>query len=381
MRLIFIILFFVINLFSNDIYDNYDLSYLGVIHSEYEQINLKEDENSDKEISSLSSCFNQLNIHYRISDDFYISLGTKVNLVIDEVLYENPKYAITKQTKDELNKIDMSELTLNYDNDFFSFNLGRIDINYDWLSGSIDGALVSIGDDETSSLRFFWFNTFTQQGYNNYFKVDNINDNNGLYGSIFKTKQNDFELTLYDYYMQDLRNTYGIHINYMKNSFGFDFIYTDVKALSLALYDYDETLVQFSLEYIYGFNYIELGGSYTGKNGLLAMTQLGSNIIGEFYMTNQIDRENAKNIYMKYIYLSSNWYLKLLAGVSRYDNSFTSIQTDLESFELDAYYRYYFSKQFFVDIGIMGIDVDERDPIDFSKLSTTLTLGYKYELF
>jgi len=32
-------------------------------------------------------------------------------------------------------------------------------------------------------------------------------------------------------------------------------------------------------------------------------------------------------------------------------------------------------------MGIMGIDVDERDPIDFSKLSTTLTLGYKYELY
>lgn len=381
MKFIFISLFFINNLFSNDIYNNYDIAYKTLLHSEYEEIEANEKKDSDRERSDLISWFNQLNINYRMNDDFYLSIGSKANLVIDETSYNNPLYALSKQNKDELNKIEISELSINYDNDFFSFDLGRIDINYDWLNGSIDGALISIGDDKKSSLRFFWFDTFTQQSYNSYVKIKNINDDNGLYGTIFKTKKSDFELTLYDYYMQDLRNTYGVHLNYIQNSFGFDFIYTDDKALSLAVYDYDETLVQLSLKYVYGFNYIELGGSYTGKNGLLAMNQLGSHIIGEFYMTNEIDRENAKNIYMKYIYLSSNWYFKLVAGVSRYDNSFVSLETDLESFEIDAYYRYYFNKQFFIDMGIMGIDVDEEDPIDFSKLSSTLTLGYKYELF
>ncbi|MEA2099164.1 MAG: hypothetical protein U9P72_03445 [Campylobacterota bacterium] len=380
-KIVAMVFIFVTNLFSNDIFNNYDITYTTLLYSESEQIEGKENNDFEKERSDLSSWFNQLNVNYWASDNFYISLGSKANVVLNETPYKTPTYTLSKQNKKQLNKIDISEATMNYDNNFISFNLGRIDVNFDWLSGSIDGVLVSVGDDKKSSLRIFWFDTFTQQGYNNYFKVEDINDENGLYGTIFKTKKSAFELTLYDYYMQDLRNTAGVHLNYTKDYFGFDFIYTDVKALSLAIYDYDESLAQFSLEYIYGHNYIELGGSYTGENGLLAMTQMGTHIVGEFYMTNQINRQKAKNIYMKYIYLSSNWYLKLLAGASKYNNSFISLETNLKSFEIDAYYRYYFNKLFFINVGIMGMDVDERDPISFSKFSTTLTLGYKYELF
>ena len=379
-KILFVSLALVSGLFSNDLFNDYDITYSTMLHSEYEQTQSKSDELVDDD-SSLVSWFNKFDINYIASDNIYLSLGLKANLILDEQSYDETLYALDKQTEDELNNVDFSELTFNYDNQFLSINLGRIDLDYDWLSGSVDGALVSLGDDKKTSLRVFWFNRFTQQSYNSYLQVSSINDNDGLYATILKTKQSDFEFTLYDYYMKDLRNSGGIHINYTNNHFGCDMVYTGVKALSNAVYDYDESLAQISFEYIYGFNYVEVGGSYTGENGLLAMTQMGSGILGSFYMTNSVDRESAKNIYLKYIYLSQNWYFKFLAGFSRYDNSFIKIEDDLESFEIDTYYRYYFTKQFFVDMGIMGIDVDERDPIDFSKLSTTLTLGYKYELF
>jgi len=289
-KILFVSLALVSGLFSNDLFNDYDITYSTMIHSEYEQTQPKSDELVDDD-SSLVSWFNKFDINYIASDNIYLSLGLKANLVLDEQSYDETLYALDKQTEDELNKVDFSELTFNYDNQFLSINLGRIDLDYDWLSGSVDGALVSLGDDKKTSLRVFWFNRFTQQSYNSYLQVSSINDNNGLYATILKTKQSDFEFILYDYYMKDLRNSGGIHINYTNNHFGCDMVYTGVKALSNAVYDYDESLTQISLEYIYGFNYVEVGGSYTGENGLLAMTQMGSGILGSFYMTNSVDRE------------------------------------------------------------------------------------------
>jgi len=362
------------NIFSNDIFDDYDLSYATLLYTEYEQMEVDE-------TSNLSSWFHKLNANYSATDDIYLSLGAKGNIVLSETPYDKLSNNLTNKRKKKLSKIDMSDASINYDNNLVSVHLGRIDLNYDWLCGSIDGALLSIGDDKTTSLRLLWFDTFTQQNYNSYFKIDNINASNGLYGTIFKTKKSNFEVTLYDYFMQDLRNTLGAHLNYGTKVFGINLIYTDTRALSLATYTYDESLAQVSLEYIYKHNYIEMGGSYTGKNGLLAMTQMGSNIIGEFYLTNQINREDAKNIYMKYIYLSNNWYFKFLAGVTKYDNSFISLEKNLQSFEIDAYYRYDFNKKWFVNLGVMSMEVQKQDPISFSKLSTIVILGYKYELF
>jgi hypothetical protein len=381
-RIFFIVTFFIAGLTASDIFNPYNLSYTSIVHSEYEK-SLGKDNNDTfpSESNSYSSWFNTLNLNYDINQNYYISLAAKANLILGEDNYKAPFYLRGKLTSKELNQAIISEASINYDSELFSVSLGRSDIDYDWLLGSMDGIIASVGDDSELSLRLFWFRNFTQLQYNYYLKLDDINSGKGIYGAIAKAELNGFEFTLYDYFMSELRNISGLHVNYTADTYAVNFSYSDAKALELALYDYDESLTQISFETLIGSHFLEVGGSITGENGLLAMIQLGSFMSGQFYLSNQVDRENAKNLYMRYIYAKKRWSLELLGGYTAYDNTFLSVANNLSSQEIDFYIGYNIDSSWSINGGLMAMNVDESDPIGVDQYLTILNLGYHYELF
>ncbi len=377
-----IILLCTLLLEASDIFEPYNISYNTVIHSEYEQSIAKENNNSlPSESNTYSTWYSTLVLNYDVNDELYLTFGAKANLVLAEDRYHTPFYLRGKLSSKELNKLVVSEASINYDNSFFSLNIGRNDIDFDWLLGSMDGVIAAIGSDESISLRLFWFENFVQLQYNYYFELNNINNSQGMYGAILKSKISNFEFSAYEYFMQDLRNIIGLHVSYITYNYALNFGYTDAQALSLALYDYDESLAQVSLETLFTNHFIEVGASITGKNGLLAMIQLGSFMSGEFYLSNQIDRENAKNFYLRYIYAKNRWRFEILGGITNYDNTFLSIVDNLSSKELDSFILYNLDSSWSLSLGTMYMDVDEKDPISVDQFLVTLNIGYRYELF
>lgn len=370
------------SLSAASVFSPLNLSYKGMLHAESEQTPGKENNTSfPAESNSFGTFYNVLNANYDFTDTFFVTLGGKANLVLGEDNYNAPIYLRAKQTSDELNTAIVSEASATYDNGTLALSAGRIDIDYDWLLGSMDGVLATAGNDDTYSLRLFWFRNFTQLQYNYAFNVRNMNDGHGMYGAIAKANRDDIEVTLYDYYMQDLRNIAGIHVTYTGDRFGANFSYTDAQALSQAAYDLDESFAELSFEWLFGPHLIEAGGSLTGKNGLLAMVQLGSFMFGQFYLSNQVDRDNAQNGFVRYLYGSRHWQWELLGGATRYDNRYVRIENGLSSFEADGYMTYAWNRAWALQLGAMWMNVDERDPIGVDQTLLTGNLVYRYDYF
>ncbi len=381
MKIVLAILFIVqVAIGSDTSIDAVDIKITGILHNEVEQMSGRSgDETLPSQTNSYSSLYAHLLVNYDFNENIFVSFGTKGNIVFGEDTYTIPMYLRGKMTSDNINKAIVSEASINYDNGFFSLNAGRQNVNYDWLLGSIDGVLAMIGSDEEISLRFFWFENYVNLQYNYYSKINNINDNKGMYGAVAKVNKNEFEFSLFNYYVQDLRNILGGHINYIHNNLGINISYTSAIALDLALYDYDESFLNGSIEMLYNQHYIEVGFSKTGENGLLAMIQMGSFMFGQFYLSNQVDREGSLNGFLKYIHANNRWRFELIGGVSRYDNSFIEIQKALISKEIDLYVKYKFNNNFSVDLGAMIMDVDERDPLQVDQSLIMLNMVFNYE--
>ncbi len=366
-----------ISVFSQDI----DVDFYSLLHAESESmLGKKDDINYPKETNTFASLYAYLTLTYDISNNFFVALSGKANYVLSEDTYKTPIYLRAKLTSDDINQAILSETSVNYDDNFYSLNIGRSEIDYDWIHGSMDGVIGMIGDDEIS-LRAFWLQNFTQLQYNYYSEFRDINDKDGMYGVIATYTIDSVDFTIYDYYMQSLRNIAGGHMTFISNSMALNLSFTNAKALSLALYDYDESFVDISVEYLHKKHYLEVGASLTGENGLLAMVQLGSYMFGQFYLSNQVDREGAKNGFIRYMYLNNKYNIEILAGLTNYDNTFKAIQNNLSSQEIDIYYSYKLDKDFSLDFGIMGMNVDERDPIGISQMLVMTNMVYRYESF
>lgn len=379
MRYILLLITILHPLFSDTLFSPTDTNLLSILHTETEEMIGRDTKDLPKQRNSYSSLYAELLVNYGINENLFLSFGTKANLVIDENIYKTPIYSRTKMDSDDINKIILSETSINYDNSFFSLNAGRINVDYDWLLGSIDGAIVMLGTDDDTSLRLFWFEHYRLLQYNYYMKIENINENRGMQGIIAKTNLENFEFSFFDYYIQDIRNIYGGHLNFTNDNFGVNLSYSVAKAEPLAAYDYDETYLCTSLEFLNNHNYYEVGFSKTGQNGLLAMIQMGNSMFGQFYLNNQVDRENALNGFFKYIYAFKNWRSELIFGMSQYDNNFVVQEKEMFSKELDFYLKYSFDKHFSIDTGAMYMDVDERDPLQVDQTFMMLNLVYSYE--
>ena len=375
---VFLLLLYV-NIYADYIADNLDVEFVSIFHNEAEHSMGRDDTALVKDTNSFNSIYTHLLLDYDFNEDMFLSLGAKANYVVHEDNYNIPMYLRTKQTSKEINQAILSEASLNYDDGFLALNLGRQNVNYDWLYGSIDGALAMVGGDEDYSLRLFWFESYRNLQYNYYMKVKDINDNKGMYGAVAKANFDNFEFSYFNYFMQDLRNIEGGYLNYIYNNTGLNLSYTTAKALSKASYTYDEEFLNGSFEFLINHHFFELGFSKTGENGLLAMIQMGNFMFGQFYLNNQVDRENAQNNFLKYIYATSRWRFELIGGVTKYDNSFVQIQNSMNSYEVDTYLKYSYSKNLSFDLGLMHMNVDERDPlqVDQSLIMFNMVLSYE----
>jgi len=380
--IVIIFIFFQISLNANSVMDEVDFQFTGIVHSEVEKMMGRDKENSlSYDTNEFTSLYSQLLINYDFSENIFVSLGAKANGVLSENNYKTESYLRSKLTSNEINKVMVSEASLNYDDGFFALNVGRQNIDYDWLLGSIDGALAMVGNDDDYSLRLFWFDSYQHLQYNYFSKIKNINSNKGMYGAIAKVDLGDIELSYFDYYVQDLRNIAGTHLNYINSNFGLNVSYTSAKALSLALYNYDESFLNASFEFLIEEHFFELGISKTGKNGLLAMIQMGNFMFGQFYLSNQVDRENAQDIFLKYIYANEKWRFELISGATKYDNSFIEIQNSMKSYEVDSYLKYNYSENVSFDVGIMYMNVDERDPLQVDQSLVMFNMVVDYESY
>ncbi len=357
-----------------------DMDIDAIVHSEEEfMLGKSSDENLSFDSNGFSSLYGSLALNYNINEDIFVSFGAKGNIVLGENRYETPAYLRTKITADEINQAIISEASINYESEYISLNLGRQYVEYDWLMGSIDGALAMIGSDEDISLRLFWFENYRHLQYNYYVEVEDINAQKGMYGAIAKTNVLNFDVELFDYFVEDLRNILGANVSYYFDKVALNASYTSAKALPLALYNYDEEFFNSSLELLLGNNFIELGYSKTGKNGLLAMIQMGNFMFGQFYLSNQVDRENAQNVFGKYIVASEKWRFEMIAGATEYDNSFIEIQNTMHSYEVDSYLTYEYSKYLSFDSGVMYMNVDERDPLQVDQALVMFNVVVNYE--
>ena len=359
-----------------------DVAALAIVHSESENMYAKKDNtNFSDDSNAFGSLYGEVTLNYDISSDFYVALGGKANYVLGEDNYNSPLYLRGKLTSDDINRAIVSEGSFNYDNGVLSASIGRMDVDFDWILGSIDGALLMLGDDESYSLRLFWLQNYYQLQYNYYMQIEDINAKEGMYGAIFKANVEDFELSLYDYYIAELRNILGLHVSYIRNNFSVNLSYTQAEALALAAYRYDEAFSNLSFEYLYKNTLFELGISQTGENGLLALIQMGSFMFGQFYLSNQVDREDAKNIYFKYIYAQEKIRFETIVGATKYNNSFVERQNDLSSAEIDLYVKYRYNPNLSIDLGAMYMYVDERDPLQPNQSLAILNLVYAYETY
>lgn len=375
MKILILIYFFLhLNLYA---VSSFDSEMTIILHSEIEE--MKEKQALPNDTNSFSSLYSHLLVSYDFSEDISLYLGSKSNNVIYEDKYSNLIYLHRKISSDEVSRVILSEASINYDNGFFSLSLGRQEVSYDWLHGSIDGVLAMIGNDDDYSLRLFWFNNYNHLQYNYYMQVKDINAQKGMYGAILKTNFGASELSYFNYYVQDLRHIMGGHFNYIYKNTGYNISYTSTKALSLALYDYDEFFLNASVEFLMYKHFFELGFSQTGKNGLLATLQMGNFMFGQFYLNNQVDRENANNGFLKYIYADKKWRFEFIGGITKYDNSFFEIQNSMNSYELDVYLKYNYSNNLSFNLGLMQMNVDERDPLEVDQRSVMFNVVLNYE--
>ena len=369
-------------LLSDSLLDGFDIESTIIVHSESEQMQGNHaDEPLPKERNSYSSLYAQLRMDYDITEDLFLSVGAKANRVLVEDTYTTPQYIRGKMNSDTLNRAILSEASVNYDNGVLALIAGRQSVDYDWLLGSIDGILAMAGSDDQMSLRLFWFQDYNILQYNYYARVEDINENKGMYGAIAKLNKTPVDLSVFSYYVEDLRHIFGGHFNLIDDRFGVNISYSEARALSLASYDYDESFLNMSVEFLYRQHYLETGVSKTGKNGLLAMIQMGSFMFGQFYLSNQVDRENALNGFVKYIYADRQWRFECIGGITHYDNHFVHVETGLRSYELDLYLKYKINAALSADMGVMFMNVDANDPLQVDQNFVMFNVVYSYENF
>lgn len=189
-----------------------EVSIDSIVHAESQTLLGKENNSSfPQESSGFGSWYNHLFLDYDISDDFYLSIAGKTNLELGNSPYKTPEYLRFVYSSDNINQAIFSEVSLNYDNGFLGLNAGRIEIDYDWLSGSMDGAIVMLGDEKNFSFRAFYLENYLDLRYNYYVDFKDVNEELNFYGAIGTMNTKYVEATLYNYWMPSLRDIVGAH--------------------------------------------------------------------------------------------------------------------------------------------------------------------------
>ena len=370
------LLFFAISVFAQT--DKYHMEYKAIFHSENNHLYEKIDNTVlPCDTSNYSALYQDVNLAYELDKNFFILTGAKTNYILYEDYFTLEPYASSQLTEDELNTAIVSEASLNYDDGLFSLSLGKNSIGYDWLSGSMDGAIAMIYND-TSSLQFFWMNSYEQLYYNYYSHLDLLQDSKGLFGAIFHIQRENYDFNFYNYNFQNKHNIFGVNSTYIYENIGVKVAYTYLDNKDNELYSYNESLLDLSLHYLYKKHYFQLGASFTGENGLYSMLGMGSYIFGQFYLSNQVDRNNAQNSFFRYSYTDNSWIFNSIIGTSIYNDTLL-VDEKLSSKELDLSTTYQINNSFSFNLGFIHMDADTKDPISANQTMIFTNLVFNYE--
>ncbi|QSZ40575.1 hypothetical protein GJV85_00060 [Sulfurimonas aquatica] len=374
MNKLLIVLLLQIHLLAQD----YTVWLNTIAHAEAETILPK---NNSTDSQTNSSLYSHLSIAYDFNENFYTLLGAKANYIFYEDNYDSTSNLTLRQTSKELNRAMISEASLNYQNKNFTITLGKNDINYDWISGSMDGAIFMYTYG-IYSLQTFWAYNYEQLYYNYYAQTKLQTDSSsleGMFGSIFSIEDRNLQLHLYSYCIENSFTMSGANLAYIYKNFGFNLGYTSLVGDDSSSYAYHESFLDASIEYLYKNHYMALGASLTGENGLYTMLSMGSYIFGNFYLGNQVDRSSAKNSFFKYRYNASKFYLETVVGSSIYNDIFQTDANKLFSREIDLYGGYELNREFSISGGVVYMDVDDRDLLSEDRTMLLLNLVYNYE--
>jgi hypothetical protein len=360
------------------------LTYEGTIYTEVEKIkghHLDTDKITlDDQTEKLSTFYSIINYELPFMENrWLLNLEVRAALELNTQEYTNPVYK-ELYGSDEINRVTLSQASVDYYSDSFALSVGRNRLDLDWLSGSFDSAIF-YGVNDWIEARAFWFINYYDFQYNYYTKYEDINDNKGIGGLYLQSgeKQKQFEWALYYYHVFDQGYLAGVKFYKELLTFGINGSYSYLGQIDESRLPKESIWRIWSDIIVDDDNTLEFGYSQTGENGLLGMLRFGAHDFSQFYLNNAIDRKDAANLYLQYNYEADRFSFECVGGITSYhDKSLIGsklITQKMHSFEVDLNIGYALSKHTSVALGYMLLDLDEKDNLNFDQDLITLSLS------
>ncbi len=355
MRISLIISIFILAIFAQD----KRLNYQGMLF--YEQSS-KTNRVKSKENQYLFSFYSILEYGLLSKDEKWgLNFEAVANIKLKDSNYKTTTYKKKFSSNNSSSFLSISMASIDYYNQNFAISVGRNIIDLDYLSGSVD-SILGIYLYESFQIRAFWFLNYYDFGYNYYIKYKNLNDNKGIGGIHIQSKNiiKDFEFRLY--YYSALNTQYLVGVKFLKEFYSFNlegsFAYSNgYKSESFLEFSIDKTL--------YNRHIFEIGYSKSSKDGLKDMLKFGSYPLNKFYLANSLDKDDAKNIYIKYSFDKDNYYINTIVGKTDYVKKYQKVQNTkyekLNSYEIDLVAGYILRDNLLLEFGVIMLDSFEVD--------------------
>lgn len=223
-------------------------------------------------------------------------------------------------TNELLRQFIISDASVGYAGDDSIITLGRMEVEYDWLSGSVDMLSYSY-EFESGTIQTFYGLQYTDLTLYTYIPTKSFESSIGIFGIIYKQEL----FNLYNYTIPTFRNQFGIHSQL--NEFMFDFSY--LQALVNEPIQGDEWYIR--AQYTHAIDNLELsiGLHHNGENGMIKFYDYGVGNYGDFYLGNNNYWGDITNYFGKLQFSLSPIDIYILAGSSQSDT--------IHSYEADIF--------------------------------------------
>jgi hypothetical protein len=277
----------------------------------------------------------------------------------------------------------LSVASVDYYHDNFAFSVGRNKIDFDYLYGSVDSIMTYYGDEYISATAFWFLNYYDFQ-YNYFTKYENINNDEGVYGLYLQSgeKLDNFIISIYNYGTRDGEYLTGFSAALEINDFVLNSSFTYANSFLDRAFLNQERYNRVWIDYYHDKSIFEIGVSKTGDSDLYLMLVFGSYPFSEFYLTNNINKKEARNIYAKYSYEDANFALNLVGGSTYFmaeqiiaDKIF---EVEANSYELDARIDYYFNKHWSVDVSFSYLKNSTNASLEFDQQLVSTNVVFQW---
>lgn len=334
-------------------------------HNILEEFPLLE-QNFDNESQQLGTLFGTAGYNYAlIKDALEFDGEVQGNLQVSKEPYQTPYYLNTFYNED-INTAFISQAALTYYSDDFLISAGRQQFSYDFLLGSVDGVTLFYLN-EYIGATLFWFDNYYDFQYNYFSKREQINDDQGVYGLFLQTQDafENFIFTAYAYSSPNLLYIVGARMNYDLEFITLNGSYTYSNTFTTSSYQRQERYMRlYSDVTLNDENTITAGYSRSGQEGLYTILQLGSHPFSAFYLNNNLQARNSRNLYAEYTFANESVEFQCSAGATKHDaltlNGTALETTDARSFEIDLFGSYQLSDYVGIELSYNRLFNDEK---------------------